>query len=240
MVAAAVIGGVIAAAGAVGGAAISADATRSSTNKAIAAQQSALAQQATLSQPYRDLGSAAIPTYQNLLTGDPATQQKTLESLPGYQFTKNQGIEAAKRASPNLSGNQTIAAEQYGAGLADQTYAERLNQLLEPIQIGQAAAAGQAANIGTAAGNISGALINQGNTTAGIDANLIAGLTRAGAGTINNVATLNTLAGLNRPGANVQVYGGGDPGALDTTGAGVNPWTGANVPPTYDPGLGPG
>lgn len=254
-------------------------ATRSASNAAITEQEKALQQQATLSQPYRDLGTSNIQTYQNLLTGGAPSQplsyeawaaqqgqgpgqpggatsmpgrppmsvdgvgramltrggaggpagasgasqaayqqylknfkptgggaagiQQTLESLPGYQFTRDQGIEAAKRANPNLSGNQVVAAEQYGAGLADQTYAERLQQLLQPVQIGQAAAAGQAANIGNAASDISGTLINQGNTQAGIDANTAAGLAKLAGNASGQYMTYQTLQGLNNPGGGV-------------------------------------
>lgn len=214
MVAAAVIGaGVLAAGATVYASGQAANATTSATNASIQEQKDALAQQAAMSKPYRDLGTNNIQTYQSLLTGGggpdaSAKIQSTLESLPGYQFTRDQGIEAAKRANPNLSGNQVVAAEQYGSGLADQTYGERLSQLLQPIQLGQAAAAGQAANIGNAAGNISSSLINQGNTIAGIDANETAGLSRLAGNVGNQLITYRTLQGLNNP------VGGGTGGTI--------------------------
>lgn len=290
-IATAIVGGAI-----IGGIAMNsaagkaADATTSATNASIAEQDKALAQQAALSEPYRNLGTSNIQTYQDLLTGgsgskplnyadwiaqqgpqagggggpDGATPfpqrapmsvdgvpmaramvggarmdsgggmiprgagatggasqaayqqylknfkptgggaagiQQTLESLPGYQFTRDQGIEAAKRANPNLSGNQVVGATEFASNLANTTYAQRLQELLAPIQIGQAAAAGQAANVGSAAGNISGALINQGNTSAGIDANTAAGISKLAGNVGSQLLTYNTIQGLNNPGS---------------------------------------
>jgi hypothetical protein len=234
MVAAAVIGAAVVA----GGATVyagnkAAGATTSASNAAISEQQQALQQQATLSQPYRDLGTNNIQTYQNLLTGANgpngaatpgsaaagANIEQTLQTMPGYQATLDTGIEAAKRSSAasglNLSGNQVAGVQQFGSQLADSTYQQQLANLLQPIQLGQAAAAGQAANIGTSASNIGQIGINQGNNIANIDANEIAGITRAGSGAANQLITYNTLNGLNNP-------GGGGATATPTYGAPAN------------------
>lgn len=204
MVAAAVIGG--AAIGAVGSAVAggeAAGATKDATNASINQQNKALGQQAKLSEPYRELGSSAIPTYQALLSG-PNVQQ-TLESMPGYKATLKTGVESAQRAAAasglNLSGNQVAGVEEFGSQLADQTYQTQLNNLLNPIQLGQAAAAGQAANVGNAAATNSASLINQGSTLAGIDANTVAGVTKAAGTATNQAITLDTLNKLNSPGA---------------------------------------
>lgn len=235
------IGGGLAAAGTVAAGAMSADATKSATNAAITQQQSALTQQSQLSQPYRDLGSSNIDTYQKLLTGGGgpnagANIEQTLQQTPGYQATLTTGTEAAERSAAasglNLSGNQVAGVEQFGAQLGDQTYQQQLNNLLQPIQLGQAAAAGQAANVGTSASNISNALIGQGNNTANIDANTIAGITKAGSNATNSYLTYNTLQGLNNPGG----------GGVGTTYGGDN-FDGSNPAlstPTYNtppPGL---
>jgi hypothetical protein len=195
----------------------SSNATKSASNAAINEQQTALQQQATLSQPYRDLGTSNIQTYQNLLTGagtgsTPGTAapgsaaagkniEQTLQNTPGYQATLATGTEAAERSAAasglNLSGNQVAGVEQFGGQLADSTYQQQLNNMLQPVQLGQAAAAGQAANVGTSASNIGKIGINQGNTTAAIDANEVAGLTKAASGASNQFLTYNTLQGLN-------------------------------------------
>lgn len=230
MVAAAVIGAaVVGAAGSAYAGSESASATKSASNNAISEQQAALQQQAQLSQPYRDLGTNNIQTYQNLLTGANgpngaatpgsaaagANIEQTLQTMPGYQATLDTGVEAAKRSSAasglNLSGNQVAGVQQFGSQLADSTYQQQLANLLQPIQLGQAAAAGQAANVGTTASNIGQIGINQGNNTANIDANEIAGITRAGSGAANQLITYNTLQGLNNPSTStpsVPTYGG--------------------------------
>lgn len=198
------IAGGVGAAGAVIAGSESSSATKDATNASIAEQNSALGQQATLSQPYRDLGSGAISPLQSLLgiggTGgaaNTATQEATLSSLPGYQFAKSQGLQATTNAATaggmSLSGNTLQALDQYSTGLADSTYQEEVGNLQSTVNTGQAAAAGQAANVGNAAANNSNALINQGNNTAGIDANEIAGITKATGNAVNAYTTNQTL-----------------------------------------------
>jgi hypothetical protein len=197
-----------------------ASATKSASDAAIRGEQGALAQQAALSQPYRDLGTSNIPTYQSLLSGNKQKTEATLQSMPGYQFALDTGTEAAKRSSAasglNLSGNQVGAVESFGVGLADSTYQTELANLLQPIQLGQAAAAGQAANIGATANTVGSQLIGQGNTQAGIDANQAASYTKLAGGAANSLLTYNTLQGLNNPGGgNPQNLGGSTPVAPD-------------------------
>jgi hypothetical protein len=220
-----------------------ASATRSASNAAISEQQAGLKQQAELSQPYRDLGTSNIQTYQDLLTGGGgpnagANIEKTLQNTPGYKATLDTGIESAKRASAagglNLSGNQLAGVEQFGGQLADSTYSQRLSELLQPIQLGQAAAAGQAANVGTAAANIGQIGINQGNTNAAISANEVAGITKAASGGVNQYLTYNTLQGLNNPGGGGNPtynpgYGNIDPSSPAVTGIGGPVYGGAPI-----------
>ena len=65
---------------------------------------------------------------------------------------------------------------------------------------GQAAAAGQAQNVGTAAGNIGQALTAQGNNIAGIDANTVAGITKSIGNAGNQYLEYQTLQSLNNQG----------------------------------------
>jgi len=204
MVAAAVIGA--AAVGAVGSAVAgseAAGATRDASNAAIAQQQSALGQQATLSQPYRDLGTAALPQYEALLgigSQGSAGILDALQKTPGYQFALSQGetgILNQASLSGGVSGNTLAALDKFNTGLAEGTYQQQVGNLQGAVGLGQAAAAGQASNIGTAAGNISSTLVNQGNTQAGIDANTAAGITKAIGGGVDNYLTLSALNSLN-------------------------------------------
>jgi hypothetical protein len=222
LVATAIVGGAILGAGAtVIAGNKAAGATTSATNAAISAQQQALQQQAALSQPYRDLGQSAMAQYQALLGigtqglmpgggmfggapipvgGSGSNILSTLRNLPGYQFTQQQGSDATKAQfgamGLGLSGNTLQGLDQFNTGLADQTYGAEVQRLLQPVQIGQAAAAGQAANIGQAGSNISNLISGQGQNLAGIYANQAASLASLSGGAANNFAFLNTLKNL--------------------------------------------
>lgn len=226
MVAAAIVGAaVVGAAGAAYAGHEAASATTSAANTAAGVQEQALAQQAALAAPYTGLGQSAMPTYQALLgIGGPGSKsiQQTLQSLPGYQFTLNQGTQATEAAAAaaglGRSGNLLQGIDQYTTGLADQNYQQYLQDMLQPIQIGQAAAAGQAANVGSVANNLSNIAVNQGNNIAGIETNEIAGLTRAVGGGVNNYLTYQTMQNLGGGGGG----GGGVPTYADTS-AGIMP-----------------
>lgn len=126
-----------------------------------------------------------------------------LEKTPGYQFTLSQGetgILNAASAQGGVSGDTLAALDKYNSGLADSTYQSVLGDVQGAVGLGQAAAAGQASNIGTAAGNISQIGINQGNTMAGIDANTIAGITKAVGGGVDSYMTMQALNALNSQG----------------------------------------
>lgn len=183
--------GALAAGATVYGASTAASATHDAATSAAQVQEKALAQQKELSQPYTDMGKAAIPTLENLLgignPGGPSVEQ-TLQQTPGYQFAKQQGLDATKSQAASmgmaLSGNTLQGLDQFSTGLADQTYGAEVNRLMGVAGLGQAAASGQAANIGSNANNLSNIYTNQGNTLAGIRANEAAGV----AGAIGSVS----------------------------------------------------
>jgi len=194
MVAAAVIGGAVIAGGsALGGAALASSATSGASKAAIAEQNAALGQEATLSAPYRALGESAIPQYENLLGLGPqgnAGILQALQSMPGYQFAQQQGeqgIVNAASTTGGVSGNTLEALDQFNTGLAQQTYQTNLADIGQAVGTGQAAAAGQAQNVAGGASNISSLISNQGNTQAGIDANLAAALSKTAGNTTNDV-----------------------------------------------------
>jgi hypothetical protein len=227
VVAAAAIGSAaIGAAGSAVAGSEAASATQNATNAAIQEQSTALGQQANLSLPYRQLGQSAIPQLQSLLgIGTPGqgiqpsigSIQTALAQTPGYQFTQQQGtqntLNAASAQGLALSGNTLQGLSQFNAGLADQTYQQAVGNLQNTVNTGQAAAAGQAVNVGNAANNISSALINQGNTLAGIDANTVAGLTKSVGNAYNNYTTNQTLSNLDTVDPTYAYSGEASPGA---------------------------
>ena len=205
MVAAAIVGGaVVGGLGTAYAANSAANATQNATNATITEQRQALDQQAALSQPYRDLGSAALPQYEQLLGltpgSNPDSIQKALEATPGYKFTQSQGetgILNAASLGGGVGGNTLAALDTFNTGLADSTYGSQVARIGQAVGTGQAAAAGQAQNVGTSAATIGNALTNQGNTTAGIDANLAAGLTKTIGNATDQYMTMDSLKALN-------------------------------------------
>ena len=213
MVAAAVVGG--AALGTIGSVVAgneAANATKDASSSAIAAQKDALAKQTALEAPFVGAGKDALAVYQNLLgigpngkAVDPNKALTTLRSLPGYQFTKSEGLDATRATAAaeglGLSGNALKALDTYSTGLADNTYNAELGNLQGLVGIGQSAASGQAANVGAAAGNIGNIAVNQGRTTAGIDANTVAGITKSVGGAADNYLSYQTMKNLNPGGS---------------------------------------
>lgn len=205
-----------------------ADATKSATNASINAQQTAQEKQAALNAPYAAIGTGtpgtpatggpgtgtpgttgAIQQYQNLLglgPGGTADIEKSLAATPGYQFARDQGLQAATNAGTltnpgGISGNTLEALDKFGTGLADSTYQQAVGNAQNAVTIGQNAAAGTGSGILQTGANVGNALINQGNTIAGIDANQAASLSKTASGAVGNYATLNTLNNLNSTGS---------------------------------------
>ena len=192
-----------------------ASATKQASDKAIAAQEKAVSQQADLSAPYRQLGESSIPQYQQLLGLTPGSDKnsimQTLQNLPGYEFTKTQGLEATKAQAASmglgLSGNTLKALDEYGSGLANQTYGQRVNELAGAVGQGQAAAAGQAANVGQTASNVGNIAIGQGTNLANLNIGATSALTGAFNNALNQYTLANTLKGLGGSGGGVTAPG---------------------------------
>lgn len=155
--------------------------------------------------PYNQLFPTAlsgINAYGNLagLNGAAGSQsaQAQLATMPGYQFTLGQGnnaINAAAAANGTLnSGNQALALQNYGTGLANQNVSNYFSELSPYLSMGQNVASG-----------ISGAYQNQGSQLAGIQNNETNAITNAVAGYGNagaSASLANQSLGLN-------VLGGG-------------------------------
>ncbi len=142
-----------------------------------------------------------------------------LRQMPGYQFRLAEGTRAARNAASTmgmtLSGNTLRGITEFGTGLADNYYQNEVNNLMGVVGLGQAAAAGQAANVGATGVNLGNIASQQGANQAGIATNTIAGITGALSNAANNYYTAQTLQGLMQPGgsfapaANTSSPGGG-------------------------------
>jgi hypothetical protein len=212
------IGGIAQAAGSVAASKIAANAVKDAAQIASKAQKYAIEQSSKLSAPYRGLGEAAIPAYQRLLgigaggQQDPAQMNAQLAQMPGYQFQQQQGNDATKRQASamglGMSGNTLKALSDYNQGLASTSYQQQLQNLLQPIDAGQSAAAGQASNVQAGANNLGNIAMNRGNQMAGIGANTISGVSTALNQGMQNQQTLKTLQGLQQP-SSFGTYQGG-------------------------------
>src|ERR1019366_1149167 len=84
------------------------------------------------------------------------TAQQALQATPGYQFQQQQGaaaVNAGAAANGTLnSGNQALALQQQGQGLASQNYNNYVSQL-QPYLGASNAAAGGIAGVDTGLGN---------------------------------------------------------------------------------------
>ena len=90
-------------------------------------------------QPYAEVGQTALANLQ-------APSQEALEADPGYQFRLKQGQQALERslAAQGLgqSGAALKAAQEYGQGLADQTYNDYFGRQAQLANMGYGAAGG--------------------------------------------------------------------------------------------------
>lgn len=158
----------------IGGALVGAGATAFSGSKAAKAQKNS-ANQANATQreffdvtqenllPYKEFGNQAMADLNNF-------DQAALEATPGYQFALKQGQKAIQNsASSKLLGGSGAAikgAATFATGLADQTYGEQFNRLMQKVNVGANAAAGVGQAAQSTGQQISGNQIGVGNANA--------------------------------------------------------------------------
>lgn len=230
--AAAVIGGTALAGSAVSayGASQAADAQTSAADQANATQLSMFnATQQNLA-PYLAVGNSAaidITKAAGLNTDNPLTSpllspvtmdQATLEKTPGFQFEKQQGLEAVQNGQTALglgaSGAEQKAAAQYAENLASTNYEQQFNnavtnqtnqfnKLNSLVGTGQSSAVGQGQISSNVASNIGSNIIGAGNAQAA--SSIATG--NAISGAANNAITYNYLnKALQNTGTNNDAY----------------------------------
>jgi hypothetical protein len=165
MVASAIVGGV--------SAQNAADAQKKAAEQASQAEMQMYQQTRSDLAPYRSFGASLVGPLQGLLAGDPGAQMAELSGLPGYQFTLNQGLQAAQDSAAarglGSSGAALQGAANYAAGLADSTYGNQVNRLLQGAGMGQGAAAQTGGFGATAAGQVGQNDMAAGNAQAQAD-----------------------------------------------------------------------
>ena len=109
--------------------------------------------------PYLTAGKSATSMYSDALglngTSGNATATSAFQTSPGYQFTLDQGTQAALRGASAAgmlnSGNTLTALSQYGTGLANQEYGSWLDRLNGLSGQGLSAANGASGALGNVA-----------------------------------------------------------------------------------------
>lgn len=123
-------------------------------------------------QPYMDFGSGQLTQLNALLGkgGDPAQMQRTLQGMPGYQFTLGQGLKSVQNSAAarglGSSGAALKGAATYATGLANSQYNSYFNQLLGSASLGENAAAGFGNNATNASANMGSTIQAIGNAQA--------------------------------------------------------------------------
>ena len=174
------------------------------TQATIAAQERALERQIQLQEPFREIGVNALAQYPAAAAYTPFGMAQ-FQADPGYQFRMSEGLKALERSAAARgllqSGGTLKDITRFGQDVASQEYQnafqryllerqQRLQPLEYQIGLGQAAASGQAANVGSTAqnvGQLTQALGNIGAQRAVTQGNIMAG-------TIGNIAGLASQA----------------------------------------------
>lgn len=207
-----------------------AGAQTSSADDATAVQEQMFQQTQNNIAPYLAVGNAAATDITNaagLNTDNPLTSallspvtmdQATLEKTPGFQFEKQQGLEAVQNGQTALglgaSGAEQKAAAQYAENLASTNYEQQFNnavtnqtnqfnRLQSLVGTGQASAVGQGQISANVASNIGSNIIGAGNAQAA--SSIATG--NAISGGINNAISGNYLSkALQNTGTNNDAY----------------------------------
>lgn len=168
IVGSAVVGGLITSQGAQNAASTQAGAATQNQQAVLQAGQQAsgldlgaIGQANSYLQPYANLGAGAAGQLQNLLTGaGSGNAQQVLQSMPGYQFQLQQGLESTQNgfAAKGLgsSGAAMKGAANYVNGLTSSNLSNFYNMLTGAAGLGANAASAQAqntANLTTAGAN---------------------------------------------------------------------------------------
>jgi len=159
--------------GEIGGAWLSGNASKSAAKEAAAAVRYATDEAkrqyedtVTRFKPYAEVGTNALGDYQKMLYGGYDMQES-----PAAQYQLTQGTKAMNRALASRglsgSGNAVNRLTELNSSIAATDWNNQYNRLLQAINIGTSATAGQA----SASGTYTNAVTNGGNSLANIASN---------------------------------------------------------------------
>jgi len=148
--------------------------------RAAQAQKDALAAQTALIEPYVSAGKNALAEYQKLAPYQNFGMAQ-FQADPGYNFRMSEGIKALERSAAARgllqSGGTLKGIQQYGQNLASEEYQNAFSRYLTERQArmgpyeylagqGQAAAVGQASNVGSTGAALADIASQRGNVQA--------------------------------------------------------------------------
>ena len=177
--------------------------------RAAQAQQQALAQQTALIGPYVEAGKNALAEYQKLAPYQNFGMAQ-FQADPGYNFRMSEGIKALERSAAARgllqSGGTLKGIQQYGQNLASEEYQNAFSRYLTERQArmgpyeyltgqGQAAAVGQAANVGSTGAALADIATQRGN----IQAARSMGTANAFGDALSNIGTAAAGYGMSQP-----------------------------------------
>jgi hypothetical protein len=157
-----------------------ADEQKKASKKAAKLQKQALAQQLALTKPYVEAGTNALAEYQKMAPYEDFGM-KQFEADPGYNFRMAEGMKGLERSAAARgllqSGSTLKGIQQYGQNLASSEYENAFSRYLtqrearmDPYRYlsgqGQAAAVGQAANVGSTGAALAEIAAQRGNVQA--------------------------------------------------------------------------
>jgi hypothetical protein len=143
---------------------------RRATKATIAQQERALERQIGLQEPFRQTGVNALADYATASQYTPFGMDQ-FQADPGYQFRMSEGLKALERSAASRgilqSGGTLKDITRFGQDAASQEYQNAFQRYLterqaklQPLEyqigLGQAAASGQAANVGSTAATVGG------------------------------------------------------------------------------------
>lgn len=154
----------------IAGSLMGSSAQKKASKQAIAAQMAMFEKMQKNLQPYMDAGESAINPLLGLIGANGEDPQAALEKLPGYQFTKTQGLKAVQNSAAarglGSSGAAYKGAADYATGLADNTFGDQFNRLLGLTTMGANAAAGAGSGAIQTGANVASSYGNLGNAEA--------------------------------------------------------------------------
>ena len=229
----AVIGAAGSAAAGIFGGNKAADSQKKASKRAAKMQREALAQQLALTKPYVEAGTNALAEYQKMAPYE-NFGMKQFEADPGYNFRMAEGMKALERSAAARgllqSGPTLKGIQQYGQNLASSEYENAFSRYLserearmDPYRyltgVGQAAAAGQAANVGSSGAALAEIAAQRGNVnaaqaagTAGAIGNALGSVAQGVGSYYANEPYLNYLSsitpGMNSPRYTSTTFGG--------------------------------